>query len=222
MAGCIASCAGGGGGGGFAPPGGGNGGGSPPSLPATVSVSSGAVTGVDDTFNPADGDAPGGGHGQTVDGIPCLPTMDEAHYHVHAFLGIVRNRVMQALPDGTGMRNPGADSAGVVNTATCFYYLHTHDAAGVIHIEDPSTAARTASLHTLGQYLDIWGQSLAGARIYTSGAVYQGQGQQTVANSTYTQCTGDPHAIPLFAHEVIWAEFGPAYPQSLPSVHFSY
>lgn len=226
--GVLAACGGGGSSGGGTPPapgGGNNGGGSSaPRLPSSVAVSSGTVNGADDTFSPADGDSSSGGNGQTVDGIPCLPTMDEAHYHIHVFLGFVNNGALVALPDGTGMKNPGADSGGVVNTASCFYYLHTHDASGSIHVEDPSTASRSTALHKLGQYLDIWGHSLSGARIYTSGARYQGQGDQTISNSTYSQYSGDPRSIPLYAHEVIWVEYGPNYvpASSLPAVHFSY
>ncbi|MFN2449395.1 MAG: hypothetical protein ABR508_06345 [Candidatus Baltobacteraceae bacterium] len=222
LAALLAACGGGGGGSSFTPPGGGNGGGA--GLPASVAGSSGMVNGLDNVFTPADGDSSSGGSGQTIDGIPCLATMDEAHYHVHVFVGLINNGSEEALPDGTGMNNPGADSGGVVSTASCFYYLHTHDASGVVHIEDPSTASRTTSLHTLGQYLDIWGQPVSGTRVYTSGARYQGEGDQTVSNTTYVQYTGDPHAIPLYAHEVIWFEWGPNYPaaSSLPSVHFSY
>lgn len=230
----LAACGGGGGGGGssVSPPGGG-GGAPPPVLPASVTPSSGATIGADDLFSPTDGDAPSGGNGQTVDGIPCTPTMAEANYHIHVFVGIVANGKMVALPDGMGMKNPGADSGGVTSTATCFYYLHTHDAAGIVHIEDPSTASRTTALHTFGQFLDIWGQPFSSSglgpfsgsvKIYTSGAQYRGQGPQTVANSTYALYGGDPRAMKLYAHEVIWIEIGPAFvsPQALPSVNFGY
>lgn len=222
----LASCGGGGGGGGTATlPGGGNGGASGGGgLPSSVATSYGNVVGVDNTFTPNDGDTASGGQGQTVDGIPCLPSMDNADYHVHVFLGFIVNGVVTALPDGTGMKNPSAPSGGVVSTATCFYYLHTHDAAGIIHVEDPSKASRTTTIHTLGQYLDIWGHSLSGMTIYTSGARYQGQGDQGVKNTAYSLYTGDPRSIPLYAHEVIWAISGsPSYTASqLPDVHFSY
>lgn len=151
--------------------------------------------------------------------------MDVNDYHVHAFLGFVMNGSLQALPDGTGMKNPGPDESGVVNTATCFYYLHTHDAAGVIHIESPSKASRSTTIYSLGTYLDIWGHTIGpDARIYTSGSKYQGQGSQSVSRSMYRQYTGDPRAIPLYGHEVIWVEYGPNFPSAsqLPSVHFSY
>jgi hypothetical protein len=220
----FAACGAGGGSSAVTPPAGGSGGGGGGALPSSVTVSAGAITGLDNAFTPNDGDSSTGGNGQTVDGIPCLTTMSEAAYHVHVFLGFVNNGQLVALPDGTGMKNPGADSGGVVSTATCFYYLHTHDASGVIHLESPSTASRTTSLFTLGTYLDIWGHSLGSARVYTSGQHYEGQGSQTVANTAYTQYTGDPRGIALYAHEVIWVENGPNYvaPSALPSVTFTY
>ena len=41
------------------------------------------------------------------------------------------------------------------------------------------------------------------------------------ANS-YTEYTGDPNAIPLYSHEAIWLEIGPAYvlPPNIPAVDF--
>jgi hypothetical protein len=220
----LAAC-GGGGGSGATPPASGNGGGSGAPPPATtLTATSGAVLGEDNTFTPVDGDASGGGNGQTVDGIPCLPTMAESNYHIHVFVGIVVNGRQLALPDGTGMKDPGADSAGVVSTASCFYYLHTHDAAGIVHVEDPSTASRTTALHTLGQYFAIWGHSLSGWTIYTSGQKYAGQGAQTISHSTYTKYTGSPSSLPLYAHEVIWLESGSPIltPSQLPSIQFTY
>lgn len=205
--------------------GGGGGGGAPPPLPSSITASSGAIIGQDDAFSPSDGDAAGGGNGQTVDGMPCLATLDESHYHIHVFIGLIQNGHELALPDGIGMKNPGADSSGVTSSASCFYYLHTHDAAGIVHVEDPSTASRTTALHTLGQVFAIWGQSLgAWTTIYTSGQTYRGQGSQFVSNSTYTKYGGSPGSMPLYGHEVIWLESGsPAIgPSGLPGVQFTY
>lgn len=229
----LSACGGGGGGGAPVTSPGMPNNGAPPPLPASVKASYGGSIGSDNVFSPNDGDAAGGGNGQSVDGIPCKPTMDEAHYHVHAFIGIVADGSLVSVPDGMGMKNPGNDSGGVTSTASCFYYLHTHDATGILHIEDPSRVARSATLHNFGQFLDIWGQPLStnglgplagSVKIYTSGPRYRGQGPQTVSSSTYSQYTGDAHRIPLYGHEVIWIEIGPTFvaPQSLPSIVFTY
>jgi hypothetical protein len=200
----------------------GGGSGAPP--PAIVTASSGAVIGEDNTFSPSDGDSSSGGNGQTVDGIPCESTISESNYHVHVYVGIIEDGTQLALPDGAGMKDPGADSNGVTSAASCFYYLHTHDASGVVHVEDPSTASRTTALHTLGQFFAIWGHSLSGWTIYTSGQKYAGQGSQLISNSTYTKFTGTPSSMPLYAHEVIWLESGSPIltPAQLPSVQFTY
>jgi hypothetical protein len=44
--------------------------------------------------------------------------------------------------------------------SNCFYWLHTHDESGIIHIEAP--------LHrdfTLGQFFDIWNKKLSNDQI---------------------------------------------------------
>ena len=226
----LAACGGGGGGGSPMVPvpvgggGGGGGGAPPPSLPSSITTSSGAIIGQDNAFSPTDGDAAAGGNGQTVDGMPCLTTLNE-NYHIHVFVGLIQNGHELALPDGIGMKNPGADSGGVTSTASCFYYLHTHDASGIVHVEDPSTASRTTALHTLGQFFAIWGQPLgAWTTIYTSGQSYRGQGSQFVSNSTYTKYGGSPGSMPLYAHEVIWLESGSPTlgATALPGVQFTY
>ena len=218
----LSACGGGGGGSASAmPPG--SGGAPPPS--GTFTASSGAVAGQDDTFSPVDGDTSSGGNGQTVDGIPCNASMAENAYHIHVFVGLIVNGREVALPDGVGMKNPGADSGGVVSTASCFYYLHTHDAAGIVHIEDPSSASRKTALHTLGELFAIWGRPLSSwTTIYTSGQIYRGEGSQLVSNAAYTPYGGNASSMLLYAHEVIWLESGsPAIPPSqLPSVQFTY
>lgn len=199
-------------------------GGAPPSA-GTITPSSGAVIGQDDTFGPADGDTSSGGNGQTVDGIPCNASMSENAYHIHVFVGLIVNGHEVALPDGVGMKNPGADSSGVVSSASCFYYLHTHDAAGIVHVEDPSSASRKTALHTLGELFAIWGRPLSSwTTIYTSGQSYRGEGSQLVSNATYTAYGASASSMPLYAHEVIWLESGSPTisPSQLPSVQFTY
>ena len=154
------------------------------------------------------------------------------NYHIHVWVGIYVNGTHYALPYALGMKNPGAPVKGFVDTATCFYHLHTHDSSGIVHVEDtdPSKAPITASLFTLKDVFDIWGitvsSSQVGAfsgpvKVYTSGQVYRGnQNGGLVPASTYTQWTLDPNAIPLYSHEVIFLLVGPTYPAQLPNVAF--
>lgn len=186
--------------------------------PPEVILSSGAVIGEDNQFSPNDGDIYDGGQGQTVSGLPCLKSMYDQGtitYHVHAFLGIIVNGNELALPDGIGMKNPGPDVKGFVNTATCFYYIHTHDASGMIHIESPSKAAKNTSIYTLANVFSIWGISVTSRNVGPYGGTVRTYVatvplKQLVA-SNYTQFSGDPHAINLYSHEAIWLEVGPTF-----------
>ena len=150
-------------------------------------------------------------------------------YHVHVFLGVYNNGTLMALPEGTGMVNPGPAINGFVGTAQCFYYTHTHDSSGIVHIESSSNTPLTQSLFTLKTYLDIWGQTADAnhfgpfngpVRVFTSGQKAGPIGGQLINANTYTFWGQDPTNIPLYSHEVIWVEVGPNYPTTLPNIQF--
>ena len=79
---------------------------------------------------------------------------------------------------------------------SCFYWLHTHAADGIIHIESP--VQRT---YTLGDFFDVWGQNLTPTRVGPVGgavtALYNGQ-----------VFRGNPWDIPLTKHAQIQLEVG--------------
>lgn len=167
-----------------------------------------------------------------MDGIPCVTAMPNA-YHVHAFIGMIVDGAQVALPDGAGMKGPGADGTfyGVQNWteyASCYYYLHTHDASGVVHIESPQNAPVTASLYTLGNFFDVWGMPLSSSQVgpYAGNVIaYVAKvkaGTTQISRSSYQQYTGDLRAIPLYSHTSIWLETGPPYvaPAQLPVLNF--
>jgi hypothetical protein len=194
-------------------------------------ASAGGVVGKPDMFIPTSGNTTSGGTGNPVDGISCDTTMSD-NYHIHVFVGIVVNGVHNALPLALGMVKPGAPVAGFVNSAKCFYFLHTHDSSGIVHVEstNPTGAPITASLYTLKNLFDIWGITVDGSHVgqftgpvvvMTSGQTYRGdQNKGVVASSTYSFYGGDPNGIPLYSHEVIWLMVGPTYPASLDGVSF--
>lgn len=194
----------------------------------------------------------GGGQGptgSTVDGIPCLTSMSN-DYHVHAFLGIYVNGQEVALPDATGMYQPQPGEAtydglpNQVEYATCFYEMHTHDASGVIHMEASTPTCGPAngappcetSEFTLGNYFDIWGIAVTPTSfgpfqgpvtVYTSPQEYTHNCDPTTNecftySSTYALYTGDPSAIPLYSHEVVWILVGTGNPtgNQLPNVRW--
>ena len=102
-------------------------------------------------------------YGQPIDGISCLGS-EQLAYHIHAHLAIFVNGVQKQVPYGVGIAPPlqTAQAAGstFVEGGGCFYWLHTHAADGVIHIESP-----TETVYTLGQFFDVWGQPLASAQV---------------------------------------------------------
>jgi hypothetical protein len=136
--------------------------------------------------------------GQPVDGISCSTT-EQTLFHIHAHLTVFVNGVARQIPDGIGI--PGAVTTSTpagpfVGSGTCFYWLHTHAADGIIHIESP--VHRT---YTLGNFFDEWGQPLGPDQVGPASghvtAIYNGK--------VYL---GNPRDIPLTAHAQIQLEVG--------------
>ncbi len=131
--------------------------------------------------------------GQPVDGISCEST-EQTLFHIHAHLTVFVNGSARQIPAAIGI--PGAQAEQTpegpfIASGTCFYWLHTHAADGVIHIESP--VQRT---YTLGNFFDIWGQPLGPDQVGPEAghvvALYNGQ--------VYL---GNPRDIPLTAHAQI-------------------
>ena len=199
----------------------------PGPTPKGIAMSPGEIVGEDNLFTPPDADTASGGQSQTVDGIPCNPTMFN-NYHVHVYVGLYVNGKQVAIPDQIGMFQPGPPQDGYTDTATCFYYVHTHDASGLIHLESPESADVSASLFTLQNLFDVWGMNVGpnnfgpftgAVRIFIGRAKL---GTTTVSPSSYTEYLGDPNAIALYSHQAIWFEVGPPYytPPYIPKIVF--
>jgi hypothetical protein len=84
----------------------------------------------------------------TIDGIACNP-MESSVFHIHAHMDIFINGVYSIVPSQIGI--PGH----------CFYWLHTHDNSGIIHIEAPMHRE-----FTLGLFFDIWNKKLNNDQIF--------------------------------------------------------
>jgi hypothetical protein len=136
--------------------------------------------------------------GQMIDGISCQ-TSEQTVFHIHTHLTLFVNGQQRQVPAGIGI--PGAvaqpTAAGpFVDSGTCFYWLHTHAADGIIHIESP--VQRT---YTLGEFFDEWGQPL-------------GPGQAGPARGPVTVIVngkvfpGNPRDVPLGSHENLQVEVG--------------
>jgi hypothetical protein len=154
--------------------------------------------GVPIPAGPALADTSTAATGQPVDGISCQ-TSEQTLFHIHAHLTIFVDGAARQVPAGIGI--PGAQATqtaqgAFIETGTCFYWLHTHSADGIIHIESP-----VERIYTLGNFFDIWGQPLGPDQVGPAqghvAAIYNGQVYQ-----------GNPRNIPLNAHAQISLQVG--------------
>ena len=172
----------------------------PTPTPTPIQLVIGGVIGTP-TF--PEGDTATGGQGQQVDTVNCRSFLNNVYHH-HVQLSMFVNGTQIALPRGTGMKNPGTNK--FVYHADCFYWLHTHDATGIIHVEPPDS--RT---FTLKQYFDIWGMPLstngfAGytgpVSVYLNQVLQPGMDPTTIVFSPFLQITlviGNPPSwIPVY------------------------
>jgi hypothetical protein len=136
--------------------------------------------------------------GQAIDGISCN-TSEQTVFHIHTHLTIFVNGKQRQVPAAIGI--PGAvaqqTAAGpFIGSGTCFYWLHTHAADGIIHIESP--VQRT---FTLGDFFDEWGQPLGPDQVGPA------KGKVTVIINGKV-FTGNPRNAPLGSHENLQVEVG--------------
>jgi hypothetical protein len=136
--------------------------------------------------------------GQPIDGISCQ-TAEQTVFHIHTHLTIFVHGQQRQVPAGIGIPHAVAQqtSAGpFVDSGRCFYWLHTHAADGIIHIESPEQ--RT---FTLGDFFDEWNQPLS------AGQVGSAKGAVTVIVNGKVW-TGSPRNVPLGSHENLQVEVG--------------
>ena len=137
--------------------------------------------------------------GEHVDGITCQ-TSEQVLFHIHAHLTIFVRGVAREAPAGIGIAPPyqveETPAGAFVAGASCFMWLHTHSADGIIHTESP--IERT---YTLGDFFDILGQRLDREHVGPA------RGPVTAFFNGHVY-TGNPREIPLLAHAQIQLEVG--------------
>jgi hypothetical protein len=127
--------------------------------------------------------------GSAIDGIGS-GTMEQLAFHIHAHVAVYADGGRRLVPAGIGIVGDGA----------AYYWLHTHDDSGVIHMEAPIQRG-----FTLGELFDMWQQPLSADQVGPA------RGPVTVLVDGRT-VTGDPRAVPLDAHAVIQLDVGKVVP----------
>jgi hypothetical protein len=130
-----------------------------------------------------------------ADGIACQ-THEQVLFHIHAHLTIFVHGRARKVPAGIGIGAPRRSVHGFVVLGSCFMWLHTHAADGVVHTESP--VPRT---FTLGDFFDVWGEPLGRARV-------GGAHGRVTAFVGGVAVPGDPRRIPLRAHAQIQLDVG--------------
>jgi hypothetical protein len=136
--------------------------------------------------------------GQAIDGISCS-TSEQTLFHIHTHLTVFVDGKQQQVPAGIGI--PGAvttptQAGPFVGSGRCFYWLHTHAADGIVHIESP--VKRT---FTLGNFFDEWGQPLGPDQAGPA------RGKVTVIVNGRV-FTGNPRNAPLGSRENLQVDVG--------------
>lgn len=136
--------------------------------------------------------------GSLVDNIQCEP-LEQFAYVDYAHLQVFVNGKSYALPGGIGLVGPKANQTAngfFYSPQTCFYWLHTRAADGIIQVKSP-----VPRKFTLGEFFSIWNQPLNSTNV----AGHQGPVSAMVNGKPWT---GAPGSIPLTEHAVIQLNVG--------------
>ncbi len=136
--------------------------------------------------------------GATVDGIQCAP-IEQLAYHIHAHLQVYVNGQPRQLPPAIGLVDPVAQqtpNGEFYGAQKCYYWLHTHAADGIIHIESP-----TPRIYTLGNFFDEWRQPLSAKQVGSATG-------KVTAFLNGKPWTKGLRAIPLKKHFVVQLDVG--------------
>ena len=141
--------------------------------------------------------------GAPVDGIACdTLAKEKVKYHIHTHVSLYVDGRLERLPAGIGITRPALVekyASGTfydVGLYDCLYWLHTHAADGIIHVESPARGN-----FTLGQFFDIWGQPLRSSQVGPArGAV--------VVFENGKKLSGNPRSTPLLKQGNIQIDIG--------------
>ena len=124
-------------------------------------------------------------------GVPYGEETTDVHYHAHLDVNINGDKV--EVPPYLGYVTRNGKALGLAP-------LHTHDAAGIVHIENSVPAK-----FVLGQVFIEWGLRFTDRCL---GAYCTGNGKQLAVFVNGKRYTGDPTRLVLAAHQEIAVEYG--------------
>jgi hypothetical protein len=135
-------------------------------------------------------------------GIPAL-TAEGQVLHMHQHLDVVIRGRGYAIPAGVGIDAHNRFIAP----------LHTHDYAGILHVE-----SATVRKYKLGEFFDVWGLRFSGRCL----GGYCAKGKERVwVFVDGIEWLGNPRAIPLRQHDEIVIAFGTyaSIPKPIPRAY---
>ena len=127
----------------------------------------------------------------TAAGLPCSEEMLQVHYHAHLDINVDGHAVV--VPQYLGFVAQGNQVAGLAP-------LHTHDNAGIIHIENSVPAT-----FILEQVFIEWGVKFTPTCL---GPYCSGHGKELAVFVNGSRYAGDPTKLVLKAHQEIAIEYG--------------
>jgi hypothetical protein len=131
-----------------------------------------------------------------ISGIECNKG-EQHNYHIHSHLDVFVNGVQQQVPS----------NIGILSSPSCLYWLHTHSADGIIHVEAPETRE-----FILGQFFDIWQQTLTNSTAFFDSI----SGMPVTAYVDGGRFDGDYRTIPLQSLKEIALVYGTP-PANIPT-----
>ena len=140
--------------------------------------------------------------GRIVNGIQCQGLRQLA-YRAYVHLQVYVDGQSRAIPGGIGLVDPTAATTrkGLIFSAhTCYYWLHTRAADGLVQVESPND--RT---YTLGDLFKVWSQTLDRDQV----AANSGRVTAIVNGKRWRR---NPSLIPLTEHESIELAVGKPVP----------
>jgi hypothetical protein len=133
-----------------------------------------------------------------ISGIECNRS-EQLNYHIHSGLDVFVNGVQQQVPS----------NIGILSSPSCLYWLHTHSANGIIHIEAPETRE-----FLLGQFIDVWEQTLTNSTAFFDSV----SDMPVTAYVDGQRFEGDYRTIPLESLREIVLTYGTP-PEDIPADH---